>query len=376
MIQNYLSYNQSNFLEESMMLSIEIKAFFFNALTDYLPYYKQFHFKLTEETTTKSLLEMIHSQNENFHYPKENLVFKINGCVVTGIETLGEITASLGDALQIDSVNSYRSVLGLCINDNDFIESYALLEPYCSDEDLTYYKSLYPLHYASETLNYNRKYIGDAILILAHRLIINQSEHKEEILHIITTAESGLFDCEYENNLFIAQDHHKTIESLKAMAIEQKSPSLCDVVLQKLFGANTSNTNQPEVTYHIKREVESIEGENIVYYNGNNTLKNEMTKMTNEILKAGGNPISFNFSNKRSGVTLLKNNKTLTYTKAGRILLDAIDNGAETMIVECDEDYELFTNHRKSIECIVNRDIPLRFILATDLRIANLNRSI
>jgi len=66
---------------------LEIKAFFFNAKTDYLPYYKQFsidleNIDLVEAMKTKDLLAFIQEQNENFTYPEENLVFKINGLVL------------------------------------------------------------------------------------------------------------------------------------------------------------------------------------------------------------------------------------------------------------------------------------------------------
>jgi hypothetical protein len=70
------------------------------------------------------------------------------------------------------------------------------LAPFASEEDLAYYKTLYALHYASETEKFDRDYIGDAVLVLAHRLISGGSEHKEEILEAITYPYSSLLDCE------------------------------------------------------------------------------------------------------------------------------------------------------------------------------------
>jgi hypothetical protein len=63
---------------------LEIKAFFFNAKTDYLPYYKNFNIKLTDNMKAKDLLALIQEQNDNFAYPEENLVFKIDDLLVDG----------------------------------------------------------------------------------------------------------------------------------------------------------------------------------------------------------------------------------------------------------------------------------------------------
>ena len=107
------------------------------------------------------------------------------------------------------------------------MKSFEILAPYASEADLKYYKTLYALHYASETEKFDHEYIGDAVLVLAHKMITEGSEHTEAILDTITSANSGLFDCEYENNLFNAQDHTAAIDELKAMAKPEEGPSLC-----------------------------------------------------------------------------------------------------------------------------------------------------
>ena len=190
-----------------MSHKLEIRAFFFNAKTDYLPYYKNFTIHADDDTTAKDLLAKIQEQNENFSYPKQKLVMEINGLVIEAKQSVSSLVERLGTSLQIDPVNSYRSNDGLKINDSDFMQSFELLAPFASDADLKYYKTLYALHYASETEKFDREYIGDAVLVLAHKMISEGSEHTEEILQAITSANSGLLDCEYENNLFNAQDH-------------------------------------------------------------------------------------------------------------------------------------------------------------------------
>ncbi|MDM5271650.1 hypothetical protein PGH07_05645 [Sulfurovum sp. zt1-1] len=351
-------------------MKLQIRAFFFNAKTDYLPYYKNFTVRLDNDAKAKDLLVAIQEQNDMFEFPKQKLIFKINGLVVTANEKMSDIVETLGTELQVDPVNSYRANHGLRFNDNDFMESYALLEPYCNEEDLKYFKSLYALHYASETSNFKREYIGDAILLLAHRLIENSSEHKAEILKAISEADSGLFDCEYENNLFDAEDHTETINALKIMAkgTNETLPSLFEVLLSNLMGKGKKEEEKPTLQKRIPQTIDSIEGKNTAYYSGTDVIN---TTMIEDIRTAGAKPVRFDRETKGSGVTLLEDNKILAFTKAGRNLLDALDHGADVLIVENENDFEMFTKHRKNIESAIGRDINLEIILASDFLASN-----
>ena len=90
-------------------MKLQIRAFFFNAQTDYLPYYKHFTLTLDEDAKAKDLLAAIQEKNEIFEYPKQKTVFKINGLVVTANEKMKTIVDLLGSELQIDPVTSYRA---------------------------------------------------------------------------------------------------------------------------------------------------------------------------------------------------------------------------------------------------------------------------
>lgn len=351
-------------------MKLQIRAFFFNAKTDYLPYYKNFTVRLDDDATAKELLAAIREQNENFAFPEENLIFRINGLVVTAEEKMSNIMEALGTELQVDPVNSYRSNHGLCFNDKDFMESYALLEPYCDEADLAYYKSLYPLHYASETSNFKRDYIGDAVLLLAHRLIEKGSEHKAEILKAISEADSGLFDCEYENNLFDAEDHTETINTLKTMArgTTETIPSIFHVLCSKIMGRSKDEKEKQEPQKRSPQTVVSIEGKNAAYYSGTDVINSTMIE---DIQNAGAKTVRFDRETKGSGVTLLYDNRRLALTKAGTNLLDAFDHGAKILIVENEDDFEMFTKHQKEIESVMGREIGLEFILASDFLSSN-----
>ncbi len=339
-----------------MLQKLEIRAFFFNAKTDYLPYYKLFNLTLDSDATVQDLLADVQEANENFSYPKTNLVLKINGWVVEGKQTIDSLTQRLGTSWQIDPVNSYRANNGLCINDADFMQSFALLAPYATEEDATYYQTLYALHYASGTERFEREYIGDAVLVLAHRMIVQGSEHKEAILKVITSVHSGLFDCEYENGLFEAQDHSKAIAELKAMVKEEVTPSLCTRLMRRFCKKDTTQTRVPQTIDNVKQK-------QVAHYFGH-TSHDAMHAL---IAQKGIKGIHFASANKLCGLGILEDNKVLAFKKAGAILLDAFDFGAEVLIVEELGALEMFQKHFSAIEKTVGREmIGLELILAED----------
>ena len=337
-----------------MSHKLEIRAFFFNAKTDYLPYYKNFTIHADDDTTAKDLLAKIQEQNENFSYPKQKLVMEINGLVIEAKQSVSSLVERLGTSLQIDPVNSYRSNDGLKINDSDFMQSFELLAPFASDADLKYYKTLYALHYASETEKFDREYIGDAVLVLAHKMISEGSEHTEEILQAITSANSGLLDCEYENNLFNAQDHTVAIEALKAMVKPPKGPSF----LEKLAARFSKKVDEePKEAPAPRKEVsiENITEKQIAYYAGLTTDKNGV--ISQMIKDIGANEVSFSRSAKLCGLGIVEDNKNLALKKAGAVILDAFDSGAEVLVVEDEAALALFQKNFSVIQRVIGREI-------------------
>lgn len=339
-----------------MAYKLDIKAFFFNAKTDYLPYYKNFSLELEGTQTAKDLLIKINECNEDFSFPKQKLVFKINDLVVQANEKIENIVNKLGTTLQVDSVNSYRSVNGLKINDDNFMESFNLLADWASEDDLKYFKTLYALHYASESENFNREYIGDAILVLAHKIISNGSKHTDEILNAITSAKSGLMDAEYENNLFNAEDHTDAINELKEMVNPPQGPSLLSKLLSKFITPSSDEPQRKSIT------IDDLENKHVAYYPAN--CANEA--VSNAIETNAAKEVVFSRANKLSGTSLLCDSKELAMTKAGVTLLDAFDSGAEVLVVEDLDTLDMFNNEFKNIENIIGRKIRLELISSQD----------
>ncbi|NOR56119.1 MAG: hypothetical protein GQ531_07900 [Sulfurovum sp.] len=336
-----------------MSHTLQIRAFFFNAKTDYLPYYKNFTLNVEDGTTAKELLALIAEKNWDFSYPKQKLIMNINGLVVEAKETVAALVAKLGTELTIEPANTYRANNGLKINDDDFMQSYALLAPYASEEDLNYYKTLYALHYASESENFDRAYIGDAILLLAHKMITEGSEYKAKILTSITSVHSGLMDCEYENNLFNAQDHSESIAALKTMTqtSDNEHPSLMEMIKERFCSKKEEKVVEKPTRTALS--IENLQDKRIAYCAGTNT-DNEST-ISEIITSFDSKEVCITRRNKLLGASLLNDNKTLALTKAGTTLLEAYDNGAEVLVIEDEASYDMIAKHFADIENVMGR---------------------
>jgi succinate dehydrogenase/fumarate reductase-like Fe-S protein len=335
------------------LLEINIKAFFFNSKTDYLPYYKNFSFTLDHDTELKEVLKLIKEKNPDFSYPDEDLIFRVNELMVTGDEKLSEIVEELGNELLIEPALQYRSDNGLILNNHDFLHQYRTLfsRHITNKEDLAHYLTLYPLHYASETFHYNHQYIGDAILLLAHKMIVEDgSEYKEEILEAINDEFNGIRCCEYENNMFKGEDHTNKINELKAMINLKESTSLIDKVSTLTLRKKNHDID------------ESLEGTNIALYLGDKVSSTITETFKTTAKERNIHVINFSMSTKKAGQSIINDYSELAYVKAGTVLLDALDSGADTLVCSKDSDANYFKSVISHCERELGRDIELKII--------------
>ena len=333
-------------------LDINVRAFFFNAKTDYLPYYKNFSFTVQKETTLKDVLQLIKEKNSDFSYPEKDLLFRVNELVVTGNENVEEVIQNLGVDLLIEPALKYRSDNGLILNNHDFIHNFRRIFKRHSEskEDLAHYITLYPLHYASETFNYNHEYIGDAILVLAHKMITDGcSDCKDEILEAINDPFNGIRCCEYENNVYKGKDYSVEIAELKEMINLKEKESL----VNKL-----SNMTLRKLDH----EIETIEDRNIAFYTGDKNSEEISANIESEIKNSSANFINFEMSTKLAGQTIIDSHIELAHQKAGTVLLNALDNGADTLICSKNSDLIFFKNVISKCERIMGREIELKLI--------------
>jgi len=335
----------------SNIINLQIRAFFFNAATDYLPYYKNFEIATTKESTLLDVLNKIKAQNPDFSFPNKNVILKVNNKITTAETSISTVVELLGNKLKIEPASSYHAINGLILNDDDFMKSFELLAPYASQEDKTYYESLYAVHYASETTNYNRHFIGDAILLLAHKMITEGNAHKEEILEAISDEFDGIRCCEYENNILHGEDHTQKIADLKKMLPLKDTASYFD----KLTCGKKDHTVDHEM----------LSTSNVALYRGLNN--DDFSAIQSLIEENAASYVTFERSTKLAGQTLMDTHFEMAHKKAGLMMLDALDSGADILV--CNEkDTEIFQKAIKACEKVVGRDIELKIISQNTLK--------
>jgi len=335
----------------SNIINLQVRTFFFNAATDYLPYYKNFEIAIAKESTLLDVLNKIKAKNTDFSFPNKNVILKVNNRVTTADTSIGTVVELLGDKLKIEPASTYHSTNGLILNDNDFMKSFELLAPYASEEDKTYYESLYAVHYASETTNYNRQFIGDAILLLAHKMIADGNEHKKEILEAISDEFDGIRCCEYENNILHGEDHTQKIADLKKMLTLKDTASYFDKL--------TCGKKEHSVDH------ETLSTSNVALYRGLN--RNNFSAIQSLIEENAASYVEFERSTKLAGQTLMDTHFEMAHKKAGLMMLDALDSGADILV--CNEkDTEIFQKSIKACEKVVGRDIELKIISQNRLK--------
>ena len=327
------------------MATLQVEAYFFNAKTDYLPYYKTYTITIDEEKSFQELLEAVKEQERNFSFPKENPLAKIDSFTIEATTQVKTLIEHFGTEFRINPVSFYRSINGLIIDDSNFLASYKLLEPFCDKEDFEFYQSLYSVHFASSTFDYKKEYLGDAIAILAAHLIEKYPEQEQAILEALASDDNGLMACEYENLLLNGKDYSEVIANLKEKALTVTKETLFDKL--QFIGLK-------EKSFILKETSNKA----IALYLG--TFDKEALNEAKDLIETTNNSfIPFKSATRLAGQTLLETNPSFALQKATKMLLDAYDSGAEILLFAKESDRDFFRKLLAKCERVSNRAIDL-----------------
>ncbi len=323
-------------------MQLQLSVFFFDASRDYLPHYRKF--QLDIDGKVSNLLEAIKKRDEEFDYDLKQPL-KINGTMVLPSSDLRKIVDLLGSDLTIEPASKYRSINDLVIDERDFWNAWKLIEPYCDMEDRFFFASQKDLHYASATLEFDKSYIGDAVLVTAHRVIKKGNASKEEILKAISEDVSGLWSCEFEVGILDGKDYSDVITELQKMA---RAPKID--LTQKLSYLFAKKKEVPLV--------ERLEDVPVALYRVDAAWLNEQ----------GARIVSYKRCNKKAGQSLVEYNPELAYKKGAALLLDAMDSGAELLVTGSKEDAEYFRSHFGKFERVSGREIYIEIVALEELQ--------
>ncbi|MRJ01916.1 MAG: hypothetical protein GXO19_00400 [Epsilonproteobacteria bacterium] len=329
-------------------MRLDLKVMFFDSRRDYLPHYRSFKIEAQREWNLKELLARIGELDEEFDYNTHYPLLRINSTVVPYGEKVGEVIDHFGSDLVIDPVSKYRSIDDLLIDEEDFQRAFALIEPYATMEDRYFFLSNKELHYASATFEFDREYIGDAVLVTAYRMIKRGNPHREEILRAISEDVSGLWSCEFENMVFKGRDYGEWIEELKSW-LQPPRPDLFWRICSQL-----TKKKQPPL-------VERLDEVPVALYRPTEEMERWMEEQ-------GAVLTPFPRANRRAGQSLVEVNPDLAYKKGAALLLDAMDNGAELLVTSSLDDAAYFRSNFGHFERVSGREIYIDIIAFQELQ--------
>ena len=204
---------------------ITIKAFRFNAETDYLPYYKTYEMEIGKDELILDLLNRIKWEHDgSFSYRRScrHGICGACGIKVNGRATLSckqnamELVELFGDELIFEPQSQKRAIKDMIIDKGDFWDKHAAIKPYVEtevDPHPTSETIMYPeqvekfldadyciqcgnCHYACPVIEVNEDYLGPAAFAAAYRFTVDpRDEAGKERLEITAELGAGVWDC-------------------------------------------------------------------------------------------------------------------------------------------------------------------------------------
>ncbi|MEW6551012.1 MAG: DUF5644 domain-containing protein [Campylobacterota bacterium] len=324
------------------MTKLYIELFHFDKNTDYLPYYKKYTLKVNEQTTVNDILEEIYAK-EPFGIDKSKTInVKINNLYTNASANVYELIEQVGKDWKIEPISTYRATKDFIIDNSDYISKIVPFKSYLNYSQKQNYVDNYELfYYASNTLNFNRDYIGDHALYIAYDLIKENPAIKNDILNIICNEHNGIsYHTSLENRVYkyCEAKENKIRELFEIAKVEYKAPKYLDINDMNIF--------------------QKFDNFNIAVY-----MPTSSTKQL--IQKSGAKYIDIATAYNDIAVCNLKTNPKFSLKLAGEFLLDAMDNNADLVIV-ADEFLSIFDGMQREIENAVGREIRMPILTKTE----------
>lgn len=348
-------------------MKLEISLFRFDCKSDYLPYYTKHFVNVEENNTLLTILNRLNSEDEFSFENDQKTYVVVNGVYMNVMTTCKQIKANFGVDIKIEPLSIRRVNKDFMMNEDDFNSKLSILAEFISSDVLNtqidkevkeLYQSYKPYFYASNTLNIEYNYIGDAILLLASELIERFPNKEKKILKRIKECEYGI---EYHTSLSSRILNFDQSLEEKIVALKNKL-NISKSIDKQNFKINVSKSidfgnfkNSSEIKH-------SFEDFNLAY------LKSEDSQeKSNLISNLKAKVLNLQTLNQDLAKDTFHINPELTYKITSNLMLDAYDNGADFIVVDNDQDFYLLDSNRKNMEKIIGREICIPVIHINEL---------
>jgi succinate dehydrogenase/fumarate reductase-like Fe-S protein len=339
------------------MNEIRVELFRFDSKTDYLPYYTKHRLVYSEEDTVNDLLAKI-NETDPFGY-RVNGNLKFNELYINAKENVAKMVARCGDEVQINPMSEFRAQKDLIIDRSDFIQKMSLIERYLGAEEIiAYRKSAELVYYASNTLNYNKDYIGDHVLLIAADLIEKDFSLRNEIISLLCNDENGLWYHTSIANRVLDKTHEAKIQKVIYLALESTKPR--SKIAKKLAGFCSKNSIkdfETSTTASASSIAQSFDGFNIAAYHGVG-----QSQLKELVSASQASYIQIPSEREDLGSHSVLADEKFSFMIAGDILMQAKDNNADFVLVKNETTKVFFDANQKKMEKLTGRELGMSIV--------------
>lgn len=322
---------------------LEVRLYRFDVNIKTLGYYKPYFYPANSGFKRLSdLLADISKNDPYFEFDGVKFV-KANGYVVSVDESFEELEFIIAGELYISPLRESRSYKDLKIDTSDFEAKFEVFAPFFAGEK-SVYDSFMPHFYASKMTEMSDEFLGNSAFCFAKYLIEKFPDKKEIILEIIKP------NMAYFASSKILNDPFGLDEAYEFLCGELK---FRDFKPKEIINADTLVTNFDKNVFK-----HNFEGFNIAVFND--------IKVENFIKKLKAKVVNFDTSKDKFNPEIFKSDKELALKIAGEIIFDAYDSGADFLIVNDSEYFDIFDGRSAEITRSANRSLDGFYVLKFD----------
>ena len=310
----------------------QIEIFKFNPNTDYLPYFKKVFLEIDKNWTVLELLQALLKIEKFAILESERFCLKINDLFVeakTKLDAFDDLKF-----VKIEPVSEYYCAHDLIVDTKNFWQQFEMFKKFETDSNLReIYNEKFLEYFASNTLNFNKNYIGEAAIFCIHHLIFNKNMPFNLFEDLILDSENGMLmhTC------------------LKNQIIKSNENSQIFYDLLKIFYPNKS-LNLKKIEFGFDEKItQNFENFNIAFY----------FLHTNQVIFKNLKYNKIELATKNSNLAFYCENSDFILKMAYVLLLEAVDKNCDFLVVDDEFLFDILDAKQGQIEAFANREIKL-----------------
>ncbi|MDR2790766.1 MAG: DUF5644 domain-containing protein [Campylobacteraceae bacterium] len=205
---------------------LAVKAFRFNAKSDFLPYYKNYEISLKEEDTLTDILNGIKKQDREFNFSNNQFIgVRVNSFVAplnVHVRTLTRFLKT--DTIVLEPLSEFYAMNDLEVDMGAFLKHLERFKTFIDDEDAKLYKEFVSYYFASGAIEFEREYFGDSFMLFAASLIKKYPQKRDDILRLCADEKCGIWlHVSVKNTMLLylkAIDMENSISELKRQILQ------------------------------------------------------------------------------------------------------------------------------------------------------------